>query len=277
MRPTVITRETSDSKNPKILKSLAHFASENIRALSVYLAPHRTSGVGNTCNHASDGCRDACIADSRQQGHGRIFPGVFEARKRRTELYFADRKAFLELYLNELVSECLQAKRTGETVYIRDNMGSDIDWTRLCELYEVDLFGEFCTHPHADLLRKVSHYNYSKDLKRTLRTRPANDHITFSRSETNNAACLKVLDAGHNVAVVFSGGPEFYGSKKQYLTELPPEIRLPDSSQLWKVIDGDAHDFRHRDPAGPCIVGLRMKGDALQVKAALNSGFAIRV
>ena len=277
MRPNVITRSSESERNPKIRKSLAHFATENIRALSVYLTPHRTSGAGNTCNHASDGCREACVSDARQQGYGRIFPGVFEARKRRTELYFADRKAFLELYVAELVSECLQAQRTGETVYIRDNMGSDIDWPRLCELYEVDLFGEFCTHPHSDLLRKVQHYNYSKDLKRTLRLRPANDHITFSRSETNNTSCLKALDAGHNVATVFSGGPEFYGSKRQYLTELPSEIRLPDSSQLFRVIDGDEHDFRHRDPSGPCIVGLRMKGDSLQVAAALNSGFAIRV
>lgn len=274
---TIINRESNGSKNPKILKSLEHFASERIRALSLYLAPHRTSKAGNTCAHASPGCAAACISDSQQQGFGRIFGGVFEARKRRTELFFADRRAFLQLYQSELLAECLTARRTGEAVYIRDNMGSDIDWTRLAEKYGIDLFGELGTHPHSDLLRKVVHYNYSKDLKRTLRPRPQNDYITFSRSETNNASCLKALDAGHSVAVVFSSGPEFYGSKRQYLTTLPPEARLPGSSQLFRVVDGDQHDFRHRDPAGPLIVGLRMKGDALQVAAALQSGFALRV
>ena len=36
-------------------------------------------------------------------------------------------------------------------------------------------------------------------------TLPANYHLTFSRSETNEADCKRVLEAGGNVAVVFAG------------------------------------------------------------------------
>ena len=35
-----------------------------------------------------------------------------------------------------------------------------------------------------------------------------NYHVTFSRSETNEADCLRVLEAGGNVAVVFAGASQ---------------------------------------------------------------------
>jgi hypothetical protein len=151
-------------------------------------------------------------------------------------------------------------------------MASDVDWHRLSEIHDVDYYGDFGVYPE---LMRVTHYNYTKDLRRLLRRRPANDYLTFSRSETNHRACLEALENGHNVAAVFSQGAEFYGANRQYLTKLPDSWRPDGTDQTYRVIDGDAHDFRHLDPSGPCIVGLRMKGDRLQVQAALTSGFAV--
>jgi hypothetical protein len=65
------------------------------------------------------------------------------------------------------------------------------------------------------------------------------------------------LNAGHNVAVVFS-------TKKGF--DLPSEYKGK------KVIDGDKHDLRFLDPKG-VIVGLRAKGPARQDE----SGFVIHV
>jgi hypothetical protein len=267
----IITSAADTSQNPKIRKSLEHFPELAARVLSVYLTPSNTGGV-NLCPHASPGCVDACISDSQKQGFGRIFGTVFQSRWERTQRYRKDRKRFLQDMTEELRRQQRLASRRGETVFIRDNMGSDIDWHRLSEIHEIDYFGDLGVHPE---LARVIHYNYTKDLKRLLRRRPANDYLCFSRSETNHQQCLEALEAGHNVAVVFSQGPEFYGSQRQYLTVLPDSWKPEGAAQSYPVIDGDAHDFRHLDPSGPCIVGLRMKGDRLQVAAAIQSGFAV--
>lgn len=268
---SIITSTKDTRKNPKIRKSLEFFPELSARVLSVYLTPAHTGGV-NLCPHSSPGCAAACVSDSRQQGFGRIFGTVFQARWERTQRFRADRKRFLEDMTEELRRQQRIASRFGETVMIRDNMGSDVDWHRLSEIHAVDYYGEFGIFPE---LSRVQHYNYTKDLRRLLRRRPANDYLTFSRSETNHRACLTALENGHNVAVVFSQGPEFYGSKRQYLTTLPETWKPEGTNQTFRVIDGDAHDFRHLDPDGPVIVGLRMKGDRLQVQAALASGFAV--
>lgn len=268
---SIITTAKDTARNPKIRKSLEFFPALAARVLSVYLTPAHTGGI-NLCPHASPGCAAACISDSRTQGFGRIFGTVFQSRWERTQRFRTDRKRFLEDMTEELRRQQMLASRRGETVFIRDNMGSDVDWHRLSEIHQIDYFGDFGVFPE---LARVIHYNYTKDLKRLLRRRPANDYLTFSRSETNHRACLTALESGHNVAAVFSQGAEYYGSKKQYLTTLPENWKPEGTNQSYRVIDGDAHDFRHLDPARPVIVGLRMKGDALQVAAAIQSGFAV--
>lgn len=268
---SIIGSAADTAQNPKIRKSLEHFPGLTARVLSVYLTPSNTGGV-NLCPHASPGCASACVSDSRTQGYGRVFGTVFQSRLERTQRFRKDRKRFLEDMTEELRRQQMLASRRGETVFIRDNMGSDVDWHRLSEIHQVDYFGEFGVFPE---LAKVQHYNYTKDLRRLLRRRPENDYLTFSRSETNHWQCLHALEAGHNIAVVFSQGAEFYGTKKQYLTTLPDSWKPDGTNQTFRVIDGDAHDFRHLDPAGPVIVGLRMKGDRFQVAAAIQSGFAV--
>ena len=79
----------------------------------------------------------------------------------------------------------------------------------------------------------------SSDLKGSL---PSNYHLTFSRSEANEAQALDVLKAGGNVACVFSGS-------------------LPETYLGFRVINGDESDLRFLDPSG-VIVGLKAKGKA---------------
>ena len=71
--------------------------------------------------------------------------------------------------------------------------------------------------------------------------RPANYHLTFSRSEANEANCRRALAAGQNVTVVFRKPP------------------FPTKFWGYPVIDGDQNDLRFLDPA-PCIVALKAKG-----------------
>jgi hypothetical protein len=101
----------------------------------------------------------------------------------------------------------------------------------------------------------VQFYDYTKHEDRVIKhargLMPANYHLTFSRSETNEDACLRVLAAGGNVAVVFA-----VSSHKRRDGTLAP---LPATWHGYRVVDGDEDDLRFLDPAG-VVVGLRAKG-----------------
>ena len=103
----------------------------------------------------------------------------------------------------------------------------------------------------------IQFVDYTKSPKRALAhatgKMPRNYHLTFSRSETNEAQCLEVLAAGGNVAVV-SSQP------------------MPDAYLGAPVIDGDESDLRHVDPPG-VVVWLSPKGAKAK---ADRSGFVVR-
>lgn len=69
---------------------------------------------------------------------------------------------------------------------------------------------------------------------------PANYHLTFSRSETNQKIADSILASGGNVAAVF-------------------RKVLPSSFSGVVVVNGDETDLRFLDPKG-VIVGLVEKG-----------------
>jgi hypothetical protein len=99
---------------------------------------------------------------------------------------------------------------------------------------------------------RIQFVDYTKNPNRFARQLPANYYLTFSRSESNEADSLRLLAAGHNVAVVFAARPSHWNG--------------------YRVIDGDLHDLRHLDPKG-VVVGLSPKGN----KAKRDmSGFVVR-
>jgi hypothetical protein len=92
----------------------------------------------------------------------------------------------------------------------------------------------------------VRFYDYTKNVRRALRFAagelPPNYHLTFSRSECNERDAVTVLEAGGNVAAVFSDG-------------------LPHTWHGSPVVNGDMSDLRFLDPKR-CVVGLKAKGAA---------------
>ena len=95
--------------------------------------------------------------------------------------------------------------------------------------------------------------DYTKSPKRALEHArgqlPANYHLTFSRSETNESDCLRVLEAGGNVAVVFAGA-------------------FPASYLGFPVIDGDRARLApsRRARSGRGAVAQRPQGESGQVR-----------
>ena len=92
----------------------------------------------------------------------------------------------------------------------------------------------------------VLHYNYTKIKKRALKFSaglyPKNYHLTFSQNEQNQVDSLEVLKRGGNIAVVFRN-------------------ELPEYYKGFKVVNGDQHDLRFKDPLN-VVVGLKAKGKA---------------
>lgn len=194
-----------------------------------------TSGV--FCPRASKACLSVCLGHT--SGRMTLLQSA-NARDRRTALYAVDQEYFMDLLRCDLRQLREDARMEGMTPAVRLNGTSDIPW----ETLHGDLFVEF---------EDLEFYDYTKVPSRVrkfllgrsgLADFPANYHLTFSLSETNEAEAASLLKAGAGVAVVF--WPD-----------------LPESYCGFPVIDGDRHDARFLDdePEG-YIVGLVAKGIA---------------
>ena len=205
-------------------KSNTKIAKNSIESFIMHLSPHKQNSFGkNVCGHASLGCATACLHTA---GRG-AFSNVQNARVKKTDLFISDNR----LFLRKLHKELLNANK--RPVAMRLNGTSDLDFIGLLRAkLGVDVLNE---------LTNIQFYDYTKNLKRAMKYLGTNYHLTFSRSEDNEAECLQYLQAGGNVAVVFK--------------------QLPKTWHGYEVIDGDENDMRYTDKKG-VVIGLVAKGKA---------------
>jgi len=154
-----------------------------------------------------------------------------EARKAKTKWMVKDPESFKAQLGKDIEALVRKSERLGMTPAVRINGTSDLPklaW-EMAEKYP-----------------DVQFYDYTKHPRPWEHTRP-NYHLTFSLSETNEAAAKAALDHGVNVAVPFfvkKGAP------------------LPKEFLGRPVIDGDLTDLRFLDKGDGVVVGLRAKGRA---------------
>ena len=199
-----------------------------------YLAPSNVSGVINTCPNASNGCREACLFTAGRAG---VFKMINEARINRTVLFTNDITAYFDTLTKNITALINKATKNNLVPTVRLNGTSDIAWENYKRLDGKNVFEAF---PH------IQFYDYTKSFKRMMvylnGKMPSNYHLTFSRSESNDAQCIEVLKNGGNVAVVF-------------------EKTLPSNYLGYNVVNGDLSDLRFSDEKN-VIVGLKSKGKA---------------
>lgn len=229
-RPWLISKPEA---NPKTAKNLKF----GIMTAPLHLAPAKLSGF-QVCGGRSPGCEAACLHTA---GNPAAMAGKSRARIAKTRFYFEQREAFLVLLLDDIRWLADKAKKAELKAGIRFNATSDIPWERII------INGKSVISWAQGFY--VTPYDYTKIKKRALF--PAY-HLTFSRTENNDADCIDVLNNGGNVAAVFAGD-------------------LPKRWNGFPVIDGDESDWRPADGFG-VIVGLKAKGDA----KTDTSGFTIR-
>lgn len=212
-----------------------------------YMAPASTAGMGNFCSHASEGCKAICLGEHsgqaamRKEGEDNA---VTLSRKNKIVYFMQDRQAFIAEAIQHIAKLERQAINQGLRLAVRMNGSTDIAWEGIRDSEGRTIFDHF---------PQIQFLDYTKNPTRFKRKLPANYHLTFSRSETNEAHCKALLAQGVNVAVIFN--------------DKHPR-------KLWghKVINGDKHDLRFLDPKG-VIVGLTPKG----AKAKRDqSGFVLR-
>lgn len=233
--------------NPKASKASAYGYLNAIH----YMAPASQSGV-NLCPHASPGCIAMCLGwTSGQAGMVASQSDLNSVRKSRivkAQRFMQSRADYMGDVTRSIILARRKAKREGLTLCVRMNGATDIAW----EGVKAQGVPFIASNPG------IQFVDYTKSLARALAHAagklPANYHLTFSRSETNEADCLTVLQAGGNVAVVFAGA-------------------LPALWQGFPVISGDEHDLRHLDPQGGYVIGLSPKGNLAKRD---TSGFVLR-
>jgi hypothetical protein len=263
--------------SPKAVKAMGY---GYLNAIN-YMAPAATAGVGNLCPHASPGCLALCLGwYSGQAGmlsNAELETGtnaVRASRQRKARLFMQDRPAFMRDMVAGIEAAQRRAKALGLQLCVRLNGATDIAWEGL----RLTRPAHFSEHGYRvgdqanifDLFPDVQFVDYTKNVRRALahanHMLPANYHLTFSRSETNEADCAEVLAKGGNVAVVFAGD-----LPKHYI--MNANFDQGRKAHVAKVVNGDLHDLRHLDPRGGVIVGLSPKGRKAR---ADQSGFVVR-
>lgn len=226
-----------------------------------YMAPSTSGGVGNLCPHASVGCIALCLGwHSGQAGmvkaseQDTAINSVRASRIAKAQLFMSDRKAFMVELVAGLERALRKAERLGLKLCARldGSTGIAVGWLKIkCVRDGVEYPNVF------EAFSEVRFVDYTKSPALALMGArgqlPNNWHVTFSRSESNEAQCRTVLNAGGNVAVVF-------GSE------------MPETYLGHRVIDGDKHDLRFMDDHN-VIIGLSPKGNRAKRD---TSGFVVR-
>ena len=180
---------------------------------------------------------------------------VRKSRIRKTVAFFNDTQRFMHEAIYHINKLQRRADKLKLKLCVRMNGSGDIPFERI----------KIAAHANRNVFELFPHVqfvDYTKHLDRVLSpNKPANLHLTLSRSEINWKDCETALESGHNVAVVFA--------------ETLPDYEHGETYRGYEIIDGDKHDLRHLDKRAETgvIVGLLPKG--LKAKRD-DSGFVVR-
>jgi hypothetical protein len=222
----------------------------------LYLLPSDTSGIIDTCTHATAHCKALCLATAGMAG---IFPNIIASRKKKTAWLAKNPETFWAKIDREVLNHENLCYRN--TKRLKRKLKPCVRINGTSDIWNTDMQTIMYRYPD------VQFYDYTKDFERIvdwhMDKMPMNYHLTFSHSERNLEESKWCLANGINVAVVFEND----GS-------------LPSSWNGYEVIDGDKSDLRFLDARLPypnalyvchgVVIGLRAKGKAKKATAKVN-------
>ena len=247
------------SANTKTRKSA--LKAREYRIVSLMLSPHDSAGGRTNCANASKSCAAACVG-SDNVGLANVFKAIGESRRQKTRWMHADRDGFMKQLREELHAEQRSAERDGVILAARLNCFSDLNH-----------FGIIREFPQAIF------WDYTKIYSRVVDPeRPKNYTLCASWTEnpSDQTSCLNLLQAGHNVAVVFAELGNFTGNRA-LCQRIPKRWNL--GGHFYEVYSGDDTDLRFLDPGATRagfgrICGLSLKSGNMEMRLqAMASGF----
>lgn len=235
----------------------------NVITYNLYLAPWKLAGEVNgrqinTCV-AGTNCHSACLYGSGRAKIETLTNGIEHSkinasRIKKTRLFYTNRDLFMAILCYELEHTKAYAEKRGCGFSVRLNCTSDLSPLA----FKVDGVNilEMCPN--------VQFYDYTKvEGRLSLPFRYPNYNLTFSYDGYNWETCMKALNLGVNVAVVF---------------DTP---NCPTSYLGYNIIDGTKSDLRYKDQQGGNIVYLEYHRTANDYKTgkyvAPNTPFVVRV
>ena len=209
-----------------------------IKTLGMYLSPSNEAGDKiNTCHNATKICRVICLKNNGHMKYGE------NTRIQKTRFFYGYPMEFLNILIGEIVSG--SQKAVNETVNVRLNGTSDIDWSIYINMPLL----------LADLSNVNGFYDYTKNPK----YKPSEGYqITFSVSEnTSLSEAQGIIKRGGSIAIVTSK------------TEHAELVALNYS----KLINGDISDHRMQDPKGSIVLLIYKGKGATKAQRGTWDGF----
>jgi hypothetical protein len=231
----------------------------NIESAGLAISPAFKVGKFSTCPNSAS-CAQECLGKT-SGGYFAYGGGAdLEAMKgtrlrsfRMTQAMFREPEAFAIKLNNEILSLKTAAAKNGNALAIRLNVLSDIDpkvYKSIIEANPDVLFYDYTKMKYRPIAPN-HHYTYSS----TGLSQKAGQNglsVDVDNPHSNWMQMRQWLDDGQNVAMAFS-------SKKG----LPESVLDEATGKIYRVVDGDAYDFRPMDaqPAGfdGVIIGLKNK------------------
>jgi hypothetical protein len=249
----------------------------NIESAGLAISPAFKVGKFSTCPNSAS-CAQECLGKTSggyfAYGGGADLDAMKGTRLRSfrmTQAMFREPEAFAIKVHNEIISLKKAAEKRGNALAIRLNVLSDID----PKVHEAiikahpDVFFYDYTKMKYKPIAPNHHYTYSST--GTSQKAGINGMTTdVDNPHTNWAQMRDRLDSGDNVAMAFS-------NKKA----LPETVLDEATGKVYRVIDGDAYDFRPMDKQPPgvdgVIVGLKNKAMTRKESAAVqeSNGFFV--
>jgi hypothetical protein len=231
----------------------------NIESAGLAISPAFKVGKFSTCPNSAS-CAQECLGKT-SGGYFAYGGGAdLEAMKgtrlrsfRMTQAMFREPEAFAIKINNEILSLKTAAAKNGNALAIRLNVLSDIDpkvYKSIIEANPDVLFYDYTKMKYRPVAPN-HHYTYSST---GLSQKAGQNGLTVDvdNPHSNWMQMRQWLDEGQNVAMAFS-------SKKG----LPESVLDEATGKIYRVVDGDAYDFRPMDaqPAGfdGVIIGLKNK------------------
>ncbi len=254
-----------------------------VETAGMSLAPAYQAGAFNTCPNSAS-CKSECLG--KTSGGYWTYGGAsnldemkgprLQGLQRLMAMVHAP-EAFAVKMHDEIEAKKMSAAKDGNQLAIRPNVISDIHPRVYKSIFDA--------HPD------VQFFDYTKNNSNPI---APNHHLTYSSTGLSQPAGIngneegvhnphqnwhnmrKRLDQGSNVAMAFASKQNAKGT-----TKLPEQMHDKETGKVYRIIDGDTHDFRPLDaqPEGQpgVIVGLRNKNQGSKSASAhvSSKGFMV--